>query len=296
MEKLRISVIILAYKSNKDELMTAVRSAFSQSYENTEIIIQDDGSEGFDAGETESEIRKLSPRFSFRVHKNEKNVGTVKSYNIAWRMSDGDIIVPLAADDRFFDDDVLKRIADEFSDEKVNICTAFRIGSVNGRKLPAVQDVREFQRSDSKERVFRLIFLNFISGSVLYLRRSYLEKKGGFDEDIRLLEDYPFILRAAIENEEIHFADFTSICYGEKGVSNAGMSKAYRDDHIILYNKYIIPALDSHIEKKNRKAAILNCMLLYLLEAKSEKRSAMLKAPWTTFKVFCLRKKYKNRE
>ena len=95
-----ISVIILCY-NNFEYYKECIDSILCQTYDNIEIIISDDGSLNFPESEIYNYIySNMSKNIKkITVNINEHNLGIVKNYNKAIKLSEGDYIFYLAIDD-----------------------------------------------------------------------------------------------------------------------------------------------------------------------------------------------------
>ena len=63
-----------------------------------------------------------------------------------------------------------------------------------------------------------------------------------FDEDIRLIEDYPYWMHLARNNVKFGFINKVLIDYRMTGVSSGGVySEMFMKDMFTLYDKYIFP-------------------------------------------------------
>nr|WP_277342577.1 glycosyltransferase [Vibrio owensii] len=126
-------------------LERAINSVDSQvvdeRYE-VEYIIVDDGTKDFNIKDVESIL--LTTSLNYKIVVNESNLGTVASFNKAIKFSQGDIIIPLAADDEFYNDNVVNEISNSFEDNNVDILTTFRVPIVNGEEGPSLPDARKF--------------------------------------------------------------------------------------------------------------------------------------------------------
>ena len=111
MEKPMVSVVTLTYKKF-EYIYDAIDSVLSQKYPCIEYIISDDGSCNFPQKEIEEYISRHKRKniLKFCVMSSEKNNGTVKNINRAYRFASGDILIPLSADDIFYSDNVVDKI------------------------------------------------------------------------------------------------------------------------------------------------------------------------------------------
>lgn len=246
----KITVITLAY-NNLHLIETAVRSVYEQDirYLNSvEYIIADDGSQYFDEEYLLSLIKKYDRRdISFKLIVNEKNVGTVKSLNNAISHSSGDIIVPLSADDSFINSHVLQRISDCFKDSDIKIVTGRRRPFSSELKstkseYPLPKHITLFKNGNQKKLLKHIcVEGNLISGASTYYRKSFLEEFGFFDTSYKLLEDYPFYIKALSNDVLIALMTEATINYREGGISTDKKRKnaALENDFKYLYRQML---------------------------------------------------------
>ncbi len=223
------SIIVMVY-NRTDNLKTNLCSIANQSYKNYEVIIQDDGSIGFDYCYVDQCVQEAGLSDVTRIYHNEHNIGTVKNYNSAIERTKGEIIVPLSQDDAFYDESVLYDICKCLEDSHKSVCYGKRI-SDDGTILP-LNSTFEFFYGDTIQLLMRESFQNIVFGATLYFKKSIWQKYGGFDDRYVLLEDYPFTLKLLKAGETIVPLDRICIKYSEKGVSSKGNrkseSKSYR--------------------------------------------------------------------
>jgi glycosyltransferase involved in cell wall biosynthesis len=91
----KVSVICTCYNHEK-YVLASIQSVFNQTYRNYELIVVDDGSTDKSA-EVIDAIRRDHPDFVFI--KLERNEGICKAFNTAFKISQGDYVIDLAADD-----------------------------------------------------------------------------------------------------------------------------------------------------------------------------------------------------
>ncbi|WP_369834235.1 glycosyltransferase [Cronobacter dublinensis] len=225
MEKYKVTVITLTY-NNWDKIHTAINSLAKQIIDehiDMEYLIVDDGTEGFNIAYVQ-ELVKNNLNVKSRVIINEKNLGTVKSFNNAIKQSKGDYIIPLSADDEFYSNDVINKIMAEFINSNADIVTAKRMpyddaNSVEFATLPN-DDQKKLFNNNAELLKYILKHGSFISGACTYYRKSHLVKLGFFDEEYVLLEDYPFLVKTLLNGVRINYIDIIAIKYRLGGVSS----------------------------------------------------------------------------
>ena len=245
---MRFSIIILSY-NNLKYLTECLDSIYEQKYLDYEIIFSDDGSLGID----ENYIRINFDKFkNYKIILNKKNIGTVKNFNNAIKESIGEIIVPLAIDDKFFDENTLLNIDNFFKDKKCYIATSKYItfGEIDGKVFPTKKKIKVL-KDQKKLYNFILRYYNFVSGCNIYYSRLIFDKIGFFDENYRLIEDRHFILRAIENDIKIEFIDSVLLYYRMNGINSKRINPLREKDHILLMNSYL---------KKERNLYVRRCL------------------------------------
>ncbi|ELY4819503.1 glycosyltransferase, partial [Cronobacter malonaticus] len=243
----KITVITLTY-NNWRKIHTAILSLAKQIIDpkiDIEYLIVDDGTKDFDAAFVQKLIDD-NLRIKTRIIQNNKNVGTVKSFNNAVKNSHGQFIIPLSADDEFFDNEFLNKLIDKFIESNADIVTAKRIPFDENKYfekhevLPSLEQIRLF---DDQGELLKYIlkYGSFISGACTYYRKSFLERMGYFDESYVLLEDYPFLVKSLINGVNIQFLDAIAIKYHLGGVSSVSnrnplLAKDFRKLYLNISN------------------------------------------------------------
>lgn len=237
-----VTIVVLTYHKF-DKIKSNLESIAKQDYLHIEVLIQDDGSANFDREHLEGLCKSTLGNRKWRIHHNEKNLGTVKSFNIAISGANGVFVVPLSQDDCFYSEDAVTKIVGFFQEHPDCMsCTANRIGKKSKKVYPTREDAALLESWDRNALWCRIVYENFISGSTIYYRADFMKKRGCFDTDFLLTEDYPFVASMLLEDHKIGFLDEITIVYGEDGVSN-GISKNPKmlTDRMVFYEKYIVP-------------------------------------------------------
>jgi GT2 family glycosyltransferase len=227
----KISIISLTY-NNAHLLQKAISSVNSQiidtKYE-VEYLVVDDSSPKFNVQDVEDKLNKII--FKTQLIINPENFGTVKSFNRAIQASSGDIIIPLSADDEFYDEYVVRDIITEFINSQELIITGVRVPIKEDKELNSLPLIKDRHLFQSRVLLLNKISSrgNIISGASTYYHRSVFDKVGFFDENYRLLEDYPFYLKTLANGINIHFLNRNVIKYGTDGLTNNG-----RVNHLLI--------------------------------------------------------------
>lgn len=239
-----VSIIILTY-NNLQFIEYTVNSALNQDYNNIEIIISDDASEKFDYSYINKIFLKASKNLkNFIIHKNRKNLGIVKNFNNAIKMSNGKFIIPLSCGDEFENTHVISLIKDHFDQTGCLVLTGKRkvIDEIGNEIniLPSKQDINILM-GDKRKLLKRMYTGNFIFGACTYYSRAVFDKYGFFDENFILLEDYPFYLKLLQYGENIGFINNITIKYRTGGVSSGKKHPLLMADDKQVYEKILFP-------------------------------------------------------
>ncbi|MBE7072025.1 MAG: glycosyltransferase [Ruminococcaceae bacterium] len=218
MDNIRLSIIVMTYKKF-DNLQKNINSILSQNYSNYEVIVSDDGSPNIDTDFIYSLFPGNCESERFHLITRAENLGTVKNYNNAVLNAKGDIIIPLSQDDCFYDENVLSVIDKKFDDPKTNICLGIRKTVDKDEYLPNSYQCNLISEGNYKKIWFRNACKNMCYGAALYWRRDFLLDMGLFDEEYRLLEDYPMIMRCIENNERIKIISTPTVIWDFKGLS-----------------------------------------------------------------------------
>jgi len=212
----------LTYKKF-DSLYKTAASVKAQDYPNIEYIICDDGSENFKEEYIQSILIDLGIE-NVIILSHEKNVGIVSNFNDGIKASRGQYIVPLSADDEFYDSSSVKNYVTCFIKNDADIVTGKR-NCVNEcgdtilvKPLPYQCDILI---NGSREDVINELFkFSFVSGACTAYSKRILDKYKGFNENYYLIEDFPFYAKFMMDGGKIYFLDEIMINYGMGGITN----------------------------------------------------------------------------
>lgn len=252
-----VSIIILTYNNSK-YYNQCLSSIFRQSYNNIEIIISDDCSDKFN----EYEIKKfidLNKKESIKniiINKNKENIGIVKNYNKALKLTKGQYIFYLCMDDAFYDERVIEDCVNYFERTEYDIFTGYKDvydETLNNyiRTLPRYNEVEFLKENNAKKLYEKLCLGSFISGSNTPFSRRILDKYGYLDEDYNYLEDYPRYLNISKSGCKIGFFNRKIIKYRLGGITTSGIiNKKLLQDLKLVTEKECIDYLKKNWNKE----------------------------------------------
>jgi len=196
----RVSVIIPTYNSVKF-ITEALASVIGQTYRPYEVIVVDDGS----TDETKEVVLGFHDDVKYLYQKNQ---GPASARNSGIKMSTGDYIAFLDADDVWTPNKIEDQV--EFLDRHHDIGLVFSEIESFGeglsekensiRRVPFVIQMYGHQGASQiplPKAYKNLLITNFISTPVVMARRECFELVGLFDERLRIVEDRDMWLRIA---------------------------------------------------------------------------------------------------
>jgi glycosyltransferase involved in cell wall biosynthesis len=183
-----VSVIIPVY--NRAHLIgRAVSSVLAQSYRNFEIVVVDDGSSDDLAGAL---AEFAGPRLQCVMH--PINRGAAAARNSGVESSNGEFVAFLDSDDVWFADKLTRQVAamrGQPHEVAGHVCGYDCIkAGYPARRIVPVWNERTFGRH-------QLFGCTCGPGTTLLCRRTTFAEIGPFDEELRRLEDWDWLLRLA---------------------------------------------------------------------------------------------------
>lgn len=212
--------VVITTKNRKIELDRAIESVISQTYENIEIIIVDDGSEYEFYHYT---VNKYSGKCI--ILRNEVSKGACNARNKGINAATGVFIAGLDDDDEFTEDRISilvnefrKYESDSFHKEPSLICShAININDDGSRcyekkKKPII----------TKDMMLKT---NFVGSQVL-VKKTIIQSSGLFDESLIASQDHDMWLRIIEKyGPGIKLSASLYVCHDSKGVSRVSNKK-----------------------------------------------------------------------
>jgi glycosyltransferase involved in cell wall biosynthesis len=219
-----LSVITVSFNA-ADHIEDCIRSVRRQGYRPIEHVVVDGGSvDG---------TLKIVERYADGIARwvSEPDGGPFHAMNKGLSLSTGDVVFFLNADDRFVDD----RVADD-------VMTAFNgdggLEALFGDQvfdLPGERRVKEQPDRVTRRKLARTT----IQHQTLFAGRGLFQRAGVFREDLKVVSDYEWILRAFLRHRcrYRHLAREISVM-GTGGIS---WRTEYEDERLAVMNEYFSP-------------------------------------------------------
>lgn len=190
----KVSIIVPIYNTEK-YLRTCLDSIISQTYQNLEIILVDDGSTD-NSGKTADDYAKKDPRITV-IHQENRGQSAARNHGI--KLATGEFISFLDSDDEI-DHTFIENLLDPFTK---NTKTSLSVCGMHYKRLKQdtandvyIAPLRPRRKSESRKAY--ILYLLAIDGrmysSVNKLYHAKTAKTLSFDESLNFAEDTKFVL------------------------------------------------------------------------------------------------------
>jgi len=250
-----VTIIIICYKNIADLWMT-LDSILEQNYKNIQLIISDDASEEFDLDAVREYAGKCE---NLVINANKSNLGTVQHLNKILQFVNGEYIKLISPGDKFVGKNSLSNMVKSIGTGNILVSPTLAYGKKIQYLNPSRQSFKRL-KTNTLAALYTRNEINII-GTIF---RSDLILSNGFNNNYRIIEDYPFVLQLAKDDVEFVFDDNVYCYYKLGGVSTSGGNEQFRVDLINLYENEILPfckkrdtvfEYKKHIAMQRRKKA-----------------------------------------
>ena len=217
-----ISVVLPAYNASR-YFRDTLDSVLSQTYQNLEVIVVDDGS-------TDDTLQILL-EYGNKVHiVRQENKGSAAACNAGVAVAQGEWIAFLDADDVWLP----KKLA-----QQIEYCGNAAISHTDsicfGDALPYDIQRSSFEPLYSGKVLKNLLIRNFITKSTVLMRRQVFEDVSGFDPSYIAVEDWPFFLKICAKYE-LGYLPEALVRYRVHKKSKSMQGRKTLTDHLRIIN------------------------------------------------------------
>lgn len=173
----KISVITVV-RNGEQCIEKTIQSVLHQTYKNIEYIVVD--------GASTDNTLKIIRKFDHKIDKivSEPDKGIYDAMNKGWRLATGDYVLFMNGGDRFYQDDSIEMI---FSQKQTcDIVFADGIADVYNTKHPLPIN------SSGKIELYKFFCSTSLCHQATFIRRSLLNKIGGYSLDFKIISDHYF--------------------------------------------------------------------------------------------------------
>lgn len=228
-----VSIVVPVYNGSK-YIKAAIESIFEQTYSNYEVIVVDDGST-----DNTREILKAYEEHIYYLY--QANQGSASARNLGIKVAKGELIAFLDADDYWSIPKKLEKQVACFNDDPKLGCvnTGWRIVNEKNEHIKTVQPWHKAPELNLETWLKR----KCVRTSAMIFRREWLEKVGGFDEELRQSHDVDLILRLSLAGCKTTWLKEDTVCYRQHEANTTRNS--------VRQAKYVQAVLDKFFAHQN---------------------------------------------
>ena len=193
-----VSICIPAY-NNAGYIKKTVESILNQTYRNIELIVVDDKST-----DDTVEILESIEDTRLKIYKNEENLGMAGNWNRCLSLARGEFIKLICADD-MIDANAIELEAKAMQENPmVNLVESdTRLVDITGKKTGAFKRYPKSGVVDGKKLAHTSLMIQDFYGAPVnnLIRRSALEKVGGFDPAFTYILDFDLWVRMSLSGD-----------------------------------------------------------------------------------------------
>lgn len=211
-----VSIIIPTYNGAR-YIRKAIESVRGQSYQDTEIIIIDDGSRGETPGII-SEFRRKDPRVI--IITNETNLGFVRTLNKGIRTGQGKYIARLDDDDFWCDSKKLEKQVDFLEKHKDYVLVGGGIIKIDDNN----REIARYLFPEKDQDIRRSILIdNLFAHSTILVRKDAWEQVKGYDEQFGFFADMDLWLKLGKIGKFYNFQEYFTYYLDKEAGKNYSM-------------------------------------------------------------------------
>jgi glycosyltransferase involved in cell wall biosynthesis len=214
---MKVSIITVSYNS-AGTISDTINSVLSQTYNDIEYII-------IDGHSTDGTIELINS-FGNRISKfvSEPDKGIYDAINKGIKLSSGDIIGILNSDDFFYDNNVIEKVAKEFSDNIIDAVFG-DVQFINPNDTSRIK--RYYSSKFFNTEKFRFGYMP--AHPSFYVRRQLYEKLGYYKTDYKIAADFELLIRFMYINQIKHkYIEMPFVKMRTGGVSNKSIFSRFR--------------------------------------------------------------------
>lgn len=226
---MQVSVITATY-NRASTVLRAIKSIKNQTYSNIQIVVID----GASKDNTTSLVKPVLGENDILL--SEPDHGIYDALNKGLKLAKGEIIAFLHSDDLYYDDNVISKIVDLFSDETIDLVYG-DVCFFSGDKVD--KSVRLYRSNELSKK--NLAWGKMPAHPAMFIRRQVYETINYFETDFKIAADYEFMCRLAnIVNLNSVYLPQIMVRMQLGGISTGGFKNT------VLLNKEVLRALNKN--------------------------------------------------
>ncbi len=232
-----VTIVIAVYNPNITWLKKQLESINNQSFKDMEIIICDDCPQNY---VDENIFYELLSNFKPKILRNEKNLGSNKTFERMSQIAHGKYIAYCDQDDIWESDKISKLVlAIENSDALLVYSDAQIINEDDKKIYDSLKDYSKHTKFYSGENLYdQLLINNFITGCTMMIKSDVAKKSIPFEET--MVHDHYLALYCSIFGQII-FVDEQLIKYRRHKQNQTGILSDVKNKNDYLQKRILLP-------------------------------------------------------
>jgi len=246
-----VSILVPCYNHERF-LDDCLQSLMDQTYDEIELLINDDGSTDQSWNLIEAKKEQLEHRFRrVYLHRNTKNQGVTKSLNTLLKQATGDYIKIIASDDMLRRDYIKTCAAymEQHSECSAVVTNAFVV-TESTRYTCDLKSKEFFYKEppnfDKEEMLTRVYLEDIIAAPSTFVRKEVYDSIGNYDENLGA-EDWDYWLRMLENGLEFDYLDEPLVYYRKNANSASSTTvNSQMQKRCLRILKYELGVIDKH--------------------------------------------------
>lgn len=233
-----VSIIVITYNSAKFVLET-LESAKAQTYHNIELIVSDDCSTDDTVEICRKWIEENKERFvRTELITSDKNTGIPANCNRGVKAAKGEWVKLIAGDDILLKDCILNNLIFSTGNNLITVIFSQMNMYLNNfeaenyfKTVPEEYPEFFFGKQISAKEQLNLMLESDRIGftATCFIKNDVIKKVNGYDEKLKLVEDYPFWIKLLMAGERFYFMPKITINY-----------RIHNSNTFFTNNKYLV--------------------------------------------------------
>lgn len=237
MAKPLVSVVVVTFNSSKTVVET-LESVKNQTYSNMELIVTDDSSVDSTVDICKHWLNMNKEAFQgVKIIESKKNTGITANRNRGNYAASGEWIKHVDGDDKLLPTCISDYVEFVTNNSDANIIFSplkvFGEGDLEKWTLLLKTNFKFVFSLSSRDLKVLLCKTNLFPAPSLFVQADFFRKVGGYDEEIRDLEDWPFWVKAAFHDAQFAYIDDPTVEYRISATSLSqgvgGINPRYRN-------------------------------------------------------------------
>ncbi|MEM8828037.1 MAG: glycosyltransferase [Cyanobacteria bacterium P01_G01_bin.19] len=247
-----VSVVIPTYNS-ADFLVKALESVFSQTYQNYEVVLVDDGS-------TDNTKTVIEPYLSRITYVYQENQGVAAARNKGIAVAKGRLIAFLDADDLFLPHKLEQQIDLLSAKSDVGmVISGWQISDRSGKITNCVELWKDLPELDLRS----WLYWKPVLPSATMIRRQWLEKVGGFPNETVPVEDVECFINIIVSGCKAEWCREIGTTYRQINPNSLCRNTLQRVKSLELLHQRFFGRANLPVEIKQEENQITYCNLVW---------------------------------